>query len=393
VLDFRSLYPSLIRTFRIDPLTLLRTGPNGAGGRKSGEGATAPAGHDERARPSGQEAPDGQERAGPDAESPIRAPNGARFARTGGILPELLDRLFPLREQALAQGDPLTATALKLLMNSFYGVLATPRCRFYSPETANAITSFGQQTLLFSCEAIEARGRRVLYGDTDSIFVETGVKESPAAGEIGARLAAEINAALTARLRAEHGVESRLHLRFDRLFRRLFLPGLRGSAEGSKKRYAGLTGEGAEERILFVGLESVRRDWTDLAKRFQRELLARVFRDEPVDGYVRNFLARLRAGEFDQLLVYRKALRKPEAAYTRTTPPHVQAARQLTQKATRIMRYVVTTAGPEPESERTHPLDREHYAEKQVRPVAEAVLALLGLSWEEVTGGQGTLGF
>jgi DNA polymerase II len=357
VLDYRSLYPSLIRTFRLDPLSLLEDG------RAEGGGV------------------------------PILAPNGARFRRTGGILPELLDRLFPLREEAIEKGDALRATALKILMNSFYGVLATPRCRFYSPETANAITWFGQETLLWTREVIEGLGHRVLYGDTDSIFVETNAADAQEADATARSLAESINDALAARLWERHQVESRLRLRFDRLFLRLLLPGLRGSGEGSKKRYAGLVHEGGDERIVFVGLESVRRDWTDVSKIFQQELVSRAFKGEPVDDFVREFLARLRAGGLDQHLVYRKALRKPEEEYLGTPPPHVRAARQQTHGGGRIIRYVMTTEGPEPADERQHPLDREHYVEKQLRPVAESVLSLLGLSWEGITGGQGSLPF
>lgn len=364
VLDYRSLYPSLIRTFRLDPLSLVR----------ANDGDTAATAED---------TPEGL----------VTAPNGARFRRAGGILPELLDRLFPLREEAIARGDTLTATALKILMNSFYGVLATPRCRFYSPETANAITWFGQETLLWTREAIEGRGLRVLYGDTDSIFVETGASSEEEAEEIGQGLARSIDEALNRLLASRHGVESRLHLRFDRLFLRLLLPGLRGSGEGSKKRYAGLVRAREGERLVFVGLESVRRDWTDVSKMFQRELVGRAFRGEPLDAFVLEFVARLRQGEFDEHLVYRKGLRKPEEEYLGTPPAHVRAARAQVASPGRIIRYVMTTAGPEPAAERKHPLDREHYVEKQLRPVAEAVLSLVGLSWEGVTGGQGMLPF
>jgi DNA polymerase-2 len=46
----------------------------------------------------------------------------------------------------------------------------------------------------------------------------------------------------------------------------------------------------------------------------------------------------------------------------------------------------MTTAGPEPLDNRVHPLDREHYVAKQVRPVAEPVLETLGLDFERVIG-------
>ncbi|MDM7915368.1 MAG: DNA polymerase domain-containing protein, partial [Candidatus Eisenbacteria bacterium] len=142
VFDYRSLYPSLILTFHLDPLSLC------AEGGCDGE------------------------------EDPIVAPNGARFRREGGILPSLLERFFPERLAAKERGDAVGSTAYKILMNSFYGVLGTARCRFHSPATANAITRFGQTILLWTKAFVESRGYRVLYGDTDSLFVESGTESA-----------------------------------------------------------------------------------------------------------------------------------------------------------------------------------------------------------------------
>jgi DNA polymerase-2 len=176
----------------------------------------------------------------------------------------------------------------------------------------------------------------------------------------------------------DFGCTSRLDLEFEKVYARFFMPEVRGGATGSKKRYAGLVvGPGGEELEL-VGLEAVRRDWSGVARRFQRELLDLVFHDRPVADFIRAFVAELRAGRFDAELAYRKAIRKPLAEYTRTTPPHVKAARKLGAEAGRIVRYVVTRAGPEPVGETTAPPDYDHYVTHQLRPIAEAVLRFLG---------------
>ena len=146
-----------------------------------------------------------------------------------------------------------------------------------------------------------------------------------------------------------------------------------------------MTREGAEG-VEFVGMEVVRRDWTALAKRVQRELYQRLFTDQPVDAYLADIVARLRNGELDDELVYHKNLRKGTEDYTATTPPHVAAARKSSRPLGRSIRYVVTTAGAEPLDNLTHPIDREHYVEKQVRPVAEPVLGTLGLDFATVIG-------
>jgi DNA polymerase-2 len=138
--------------------------------------------------------------------------------------------------------------------------------------------------------------------------------------------------------------------------------------------------------VEFVGMEVVRGDWTDLAKQVQRELYQRLFTGQRVDAYLTDVVQQVRRGTLDDALVYRKNLRKSADDYTATTPPHVVAARKSTQPPERLIRYLVTTAGPEPVDNVQHPLDREHYIDKQIKPVAEPVLSALGLDFERVIG-------
>jgi DNA polymerase-2 len=351
VLDFKSLYPSLIRTFQIDPLNLIRTGPG------AGSGA-----------------------------DPIVAPNGAAFRRRPGILTELLDAIMPMREEARRKGDAVKSHAIKILMNSFYGVLGTPACRFYDPRLANAITGFGREVLLWCKARIEAGGRRVLYGDTDSLFVESGEADPDAARRWGEAAAVELTRDLARHIEGTWRVASRLELQLERLYLRLYLPAVRHGTAGARKRYAGLVEAPGGGRVVFTGMEAVRGDWTALAREVQRELYARLFSDRPVDAFLRQAVADLRAGRLDDRLVYRKGLRKPASAYTATTPPHVAAARKMSGRVRGRIAYVMTAAGPEPALERTSPIDYEHYVDKQVRAVAEPVLALLGLDFARVVG-------
>jgi DNA polymerase-2 len=118
----------------------------------------------------------------------------------------------------------------------------------------------------------------------------------------------------------------------------------------------------------------------------QRELYQRLFTDQSVDVYLADVVKKVRNGDLDAALVYRKNLRKDTDEYTATTPPHVAAARKSTQPLGRVISYVMTTAGAEPLDNVQHPLDREHYVTKQVKPVAEPVLATLGLDFERVIG-------
>src|SRR5262249_54982175 len=157
--------------------------------------------------------PLGLVRGEPDADAnPTVAPNGARFHRAPAILPGLLDRLFAERNAARLRGDAIASQALKILMNSFYGVLATPACRFHSSQVAHAITQLGQPTLMWTKLRPETLGVDVLYGDTDSLFVASGAKDPAESRSRGEALAAALNDDLARHVQETHGVRSRLEL-------------------------------------------------------------------------------------------------------------------------------------------------------------------------------------
>jgi DNA polymerase-2 len=341
VFDFKSLYPSLIRTFNLDPLANARAG-----------------------------------------EAAIQAPNGARFSRSEAILPEVIREFTERRDRAKETEDQKADQAIKIMMNALFGVLGAASCRFFNPEIANAITSFGQQTLHWTREAFEGEGMQVLYGDTDSVFVQLRGSE-PAEAEM---LRDRVQRCIAARIRCEYQVEPRLELELERIFERLLLPRVRGGRGGSKKRYAGWVKGG----LVIVGLESVRRDWPQIAHRLQEGMLERLFTDREVLPFVERLVERMRAGELDDELVYVKRIRKGSLdRYTATTPPHIRAARKAAGAVGPVIHYVITQNGPEPVLPgRPLPagIDRRHYAEKVLRPVADGILSETGQSFDEALG-------
>ena len=123
-----------------------------------------------------------------------------------------------------------------------------------------------------------------------------------------------------------------------------------------------------------------------MARQAQRELFRRLFLDLPVVEYLAGLVRELRAGALDELLVYRKALRKDLDAYTSTTPPHVAAARKLSGPPGRLITYYMTVNGPEPAENVRSAIDYQHYLDKQIRPVAEPVLTQLGLDFAKAIG-------
>jgi len=355
VCDFKSLYPSIMRTFNIDPLMFV---PNCEG------------------------------------EHLIKAPNGACFKKEKGILPEILENLWNEREEARKRKDNLTRQAIKILMNSMYGVLASPNCRFYSTDMANAITHFGHLLLKKTKQLIEFKGYNVIYGDTDSVFVSVNVKSKEEAKVIGEEIQAHINNFFKEYLKKEYDVESKIEMEFEKTFKKFFMPKVRGSEEGAKKRYAGLLITKEGEKIEFTGLEFVRRDWTEVSKKFQLELLDLIFNDKEPKQYIKEFVNDLKNGKYNELLIYKKALRKDMDEYTKTTPPHVKAAKLLKKITSNIIEYVMTVEGPEPIQKQEHKIDYEHYIDKQIKPLADSILTFYNTNFEEVIQGaqQRTLG-
>jgi DNA polymerase-2 len=349
VLDFRSLYPSIIRTFNVDPLAHARAGQR-------------PPGADD-----------------------LVAPNGARFERSAGVLPAIIARYAEEREAALAAGDETAAYVYKILQNSFYGVLGADGCRYARTELAGAITSFGKTFLTTARDFFDARGLRTLYGDTDSVFVLSGRDDGAGFEELmafGAREAEALNAAIAEQIRRQHGVPSHLRIRCEKVYRRFFIPRLKhdtsGEGRGRAKGYAGLRlGANGAAEVEVKGMEAARSDFTPLARRLQVELLALAFADAgeaEVRDFCRDLVARLQRGELDQELVYRRSLRRPAEEYG-TESPQMRAARLLGWKGERgRISYVMTRAGPEPLQLRSDaPLDYPHYVERQLLPIARSV--------------------
>jgi DNA polymerase-2 len=371
VLDYKSLYPSIIRTFLIDPVGLV-------------VGLAEP------------------------EETTVPGFRGGRFSRTQHCLPGIVTRVWAGREAAKREKNAPLSQALKIIMNAFYGVLGTPACRFFDPRLASSITMRGHLIMNRTRELIEERGYQVIYGDTDSTFVWLGKPHADdEARRIGQELVDHVNAWWRTTLREELALESALELEYDVHFRRFLMPTVRGSDEGSKKRYAGMaTGADGGDEMVYKGLETVRTDWTPLAQAFQQGLYERIFKEQPYEDYVRDYVARTLSGQLDAQLVYRKRLRRALDEYEKNVPPHVRAARIADEYHVRQgrppqyrnrgwIRYVMTTAGPEPldvrEAGSGSPIDYEHYLSKQLEPVADAILPFVDDSFVRLTSPQGDL--
>jgi DNA polymerase-2 len=142
--------------------------------------------------------------------------------------------------------------------------------------------------------------------------------------------------------------------------------------------------KGSREELEIVGLEAIRGDWTDAARDFQRTLLTKVFKKEEFIAFIKSYVKDLRAGKLDAKLVYQKSLRKPLDEYTKITPPHVKAARQLPELTSSKVEYYITTEGPEPIQNLKHAIDYDHYINKQIAPIANTILHFFKKTFEEI---------
>ncbi|MFA0439289.1 DNA polymerase II [Vibrio sp. 10N.286.49.C2] len=367
VLDFKSLYPSIIRSFLIDPMGLI-------------EGLKIDVGKDNNQAVAGF--------------------RGGQFHRTQHFLPNLIEELWKARDVAKANNEKAFSQAIKIIMNSFYGVLGSSGCRFFDTRLASSITMRGHEIMKTTKWLIEQRGYQVIYGDTDSIFVSLNDRfANDKADAIGGELVEQINAWWTKHLRDEFQLTSILELEYETHYGKFLMPTIRGSEMGSKKRYAGLRRTAQGESLIFKGLESARTDWTPLAQEFQKQLYQMVFSDQDPDAYIRAFVESTANGEYDHKLVYQKRLRRKLHEYVKNIPPQVRAARmadQINQQLGRPLQYqnkgrieyVFTVNGPEPKEYITSPIDYQHYIDKQLRPVAEAILPFIGKNFDDLSAPQ-----
>ena len=356
VMDFKSLYPSVIRTFNIDPASFLEEAQKGA----------------------------------------IESPNNAYFKNTEGILPAIIEKLHAAREKAKKEKREFANYAIKIIQNSFYGVLASPNSRYFKFDMANSVTNFAQMIIKMTADLIEKKGHKVIYSDTDSAFIETSLNKEKAI-DLGEELQNYINKYYQEYIKKEYDRHSYLELEFKKLYIALMFPHVRNQAKAKEgeqqetkaamKRYRGRVGIEGKEELEVTGLEAIRGDWTDAAQEFQKELLIKLFHDDPIEKFIKDYVKKIRDGKMDEKLIYRKSIRKDLTEYTKTTPPHVKAARLLDKLDGTVISYVMTEAGPEPIQKLKHKIDYDHYIKKQIEPIANQILALLKKEFKDIQEG------
>ncbi len=350
VFDFRSLYPTIIVTHNIDPATINCNCCN--------------------------------------SEEAVKAPNlEYEFCQNKqGFIPETLRSLIEERAELKEKMQNLdedtreyqsvnnSQWALKIIANSFYGMLGYSRARWYSKECAESVTSFGRYYIKDTIEEAEDESFDVVYGDTDSLLCKLGEKEE----EDVQKFLQKIN----------EEMPGMMELELEGFYKRgVFV---------SKKRYAMVSEEGKME---VKGLEFVRRDWAALAKETQEEVLRAVLNEgspEKAAEIVQDVTKRVQEGDVDlENLVIHTRLKKPIEEYE-SEGPHVAAAKRLRSEGEDIepgmtIRYIVER-GSGKIGDRAIPVslfgekdyDPEYYNNNQILPAVMRVMEVLGYTEEEL---------
>jgi DNA polymerase I len=224
-----------------------------------------------------------------------RAPNGTRFRKEpDGIMREMVDDLLSEREEKKKlrdQHDPdsdeyviydTQQAAIKVIMNSLYGVTGWDRFRLYDKEGAAAVTATGREVIDFTETVASELDYEVAYGDTDSVMLEleSGVKKSEAI-EQSFEIEEYINSRYDDFASDElNAAEHRFQIEFEKLYRRFF-------QAGRKKRYAGhiIWKEGKDvDDIDITGFEYKRSDIAPITKRVQKEVIETIVTGDDMEA-------------------------------------------------------------------------------------------------------------
>jgi DNA polymerase Pol2 len=364
VLDFRSLYPSIIVGHNISPDVYKGIAPKAATGKNI-------------------------------------SPDGDWFAEEpDGFFVSIVKSLLELRSKykreyrAMDKNDPNARLlfgrqwALKIILNSFYGTTGFAQFRWYSRECARAITAFARHYIQQVISEAETAGFRVLYGDTDSNFLQ--IPKNRTQEDVKA-FVKTVNAKLP---------ES-MELEIENFYKRgIFVTKKDPKGGAAKKRYALID---SHDNLKIVGFEYVRRDWSPIAKKTQKDVLEALLKEgnpQKSVEIVRETIRRLKAGtvpkrEVTVLTQIKRRLEKYDSV-----GPHVAAAKKAVARGREIevgsvVGFIITKGNGKSISERAEleeyvkegNYDAEYYISHQVVPAIIRILAELGYSEEDLLEG------
>lgn len=348
VLDFKSMYPNLMITFNLSPDTYVSP-------------------KDSVPSDKVYEAPEVKHRF-------LKDPPGFYKEALSYLIKtrdEIREKMKKIRRES-TEYRVLDARqkAVKVLTNASYGYAGWVGARWYMKPVAEAATAWGRQTILETVKTAKKFGLKVVYGDTDSLFVTNEPEKIR-------KLSKEIH--------ERQGLE----ISPDKVYTRVFFT-------EAKKRYAGLLPDG---QLDIVGLEVIRGDWAAVAKKVQEKVLEIILKEQSPEKaveFTQQFISELRQKRvpYRDLIIW-KTLTKPVEEYE-VKASHVEAAKMLKQKGWKLaagdkVGYVVVV-GTGRLYERIRPyifasyddIDVEYYVSKQVVPAAARILESFGITEEQL---------
>lgn len=364
VLDFQSLYPSIIKVYNVSPDSLV-FGETGVKCNTS--------------------------------------PTGARFVSGevyNGVFPTIIRELVDTRQRVKklmkqAEGEEKMVLdakqhAIKILANSMYGYCGYIRARLYTHEVASSITAYGRSNIEKTKKIVEANfSAKVIYGDTDSLFLKTDITDMEVAKELGENI-------------SKFASKGELVFEFEKIYKAFLII--------AKKRYAGWkfvkSDKGWEEKIEMKGIETVRRDWCPLVTEAMNNVINIMLKEgdtKKATDLVKKILQDLLEGRAPlEKLIIIKGITKSLESYDGTLP-HIELAKKMKirnprdpPKVGERIEYIITRGKdllskraehPEYVAKYNIPIDSEYYINNQVLPPIERILSSVGVERSELFGG------
>ena len=366
VLDFKSMYPSLIRTYNMCPSTIM-----------NGENETS-----------------------------LRTPANTFFVKhevCEGVVPKILKTLMDRRQEAKTREKEAPDEnqkrlmhaeqwALKIMANAFYGYFGYPRAKLYNMTIANTVTASGRNIIQETKKTIEdVFGYEVIYGDTDSVMVKVKTDSLEEMNKIGN----EISRYITDKL---PGV---IELQFEKVFRQFLAL--------TKKRYMGWCFEpsrtGWKEKIETKGIETVRRDWCEFTSETMKAVIEIILKRGDTKAaveYFKGIILNITAGRvpLEKLLITKTMSKSPESYPG--IQPHIELVKKMKKRSDTDVPGIgdriayVIVKGPQILSQRAEDpryvqekglqIDPSYYIDNQLMPPLERIFINLGVSKNELLG-------